>query len=228
LCRLHDNVARFQALWDVLFDESHYYIIHIDTGTKKGDHTELPATRADFLRVIDSTPYSGASSNGLRGKEKGGKEKGSVWDRVYVLDEADSLDTMWGDITLVYSEVLLWIHLLRRRGWEWDYFINLSGADIPLMRLGPMSAFLGGAAPRSFIYHHENKDEFRQMYVMAPKQHAKHLVSTPRQQTFRNCGVEGIALFLLWLTLHNATPLPLFLFHPSHQSSPFHHLVVPF
>jgi hypothetical protein len=100
-----------------------------------------------------------------------------VWDRVYVLDEADSLDTMWGDITLVYSEVLLWMHLLRRPGWEWDYFINLSGADIPLMRLGPMSAFLGGAAPRSFIYHHENKDEFRQMYVMAPKQHAKHLVS---------------------------------------------------
>jgi hypothetical protein len=31
LCRLHDNVARFQALWDVLFDADHYYIIHIDT-----------------------------------------------------------------------------------------------------------------------------------------------------------------------------------------------------
>lgn len=58
--------------------------------------------------------------------------------------------------------MLLWLHLLRRKDWEWDYFVNLSGADIPVMSLADMSAYLATRQPTSFLYHHENKDEFRQ------------------------------------------------------------------
>lgn len=86
---LHDNVARFQALWDVLFNEDHYYILHLDRGQGGSESEEVPASREDFLRVIGRTPC----------------RNGSVWDRVHVLSEEESLDTMWGDISLVYSEV---------------------------------------------------------------------------------------------------------------------------
>ena len=50
-----------------------------------------------------------------------------------------------------------------RADWEWDYFINMSGADIPIVTLDYIETFLGGSIPNSFMSWHPNDLEFRQV-----------------------------------------------------------------
>jgi hypothetical protein len=176
---LHDNLPRFEALWRVLFNEDHYFLVHIDRTP------EDPAVRQQIWDVIDNTKCQ-------RG--------GSVWDRVFVLDEEDSVDSLWGDITLVYSEINMYIALLRQSGWDWDYFINVSGADVPVMRHEEMAAFLGSKAPHSFLYHHENKDEFRQTYLLPTKKEHKIVIVYSALQKDMQPGRyrERIGITRLW------------------------------
>jgi hypothetical protein len=48
-------------------------------------------------------------------------------------------------------------------------FSPVTGADIPAMRHEEMASFLAEKAPNSFLYHHENIDEFRQTYMVPVK-----------------------------------------------------------
>jgi hypothetical protein len=102
---LHDDMLRFRALWRALFHEEHYFIIHVDRTPKD------PSIRGEILRTIGATRC----------------KTGSVWDRVFVIGEEESVDSLWGDITLVYSEYQVYIALMRQAAWDWDYFINVSG-----------------------------------------------------------------------------------------------------
>jgi hypothetical protein len=145
---LHDDLPRFEALWRVLFHEDHYFALHIDRVPSD------PTLRSEVRKVIEATPCC---------------RQGSIWDRVVMVEEENSVDSLWGDITLVYAEYLLYLRVLQQAGWDWDYFINVSGADIPVRTHDEMARFLGERAPHSFLYHHENKDEFRQTYMVVPQ-----------------------------------------------------------
>lgn len=69
----------------------------------------------------------------------------------------------------VYSEFQLWLRLFEHRHWDWDYFINLSGADIPVLSHDQITSYLTEVSPTTFLYYHENKDEFRQQHVLPSK-----------------------------------------------------------
>jgi hypothetical protein len=62
-----------------------------------------------------------------------GRQGGDVWKRVVLVENEDSYYGLWGDITQLYPDIYVWTLALRQADWEWDYFINYSGADIPIV-----------------------------------------------------------------------------------------------
>jgi hypothetical protein len=80
---IHDDARRFKALWEVLFSEEHYVVLHVARGAAGQGQGRGPLRRA-VREVIEATPV----------------RDGSVWDRVLLLDEEWSFEAMWGDITL--------------------------------------------------------------------------------------------------------------------------------
>eukprot|EP00624_Nannochloropsis_granulata_P000831 evm.model.NODE_13595_length_49034_cov_18.208120.15 len=205
---LHDDVSKFQAQWQALFSEDHYYIIHLDKHLE-GKNASLPATgtagaaaaiaeaeaqkakdsqrREGILAIIAATPLS--SSTAL------------VWDRVHMVEEAASIDSLWGDITLVYTEILLWLRLNQQLAhWKWDYFINLSGSDIPVVSLDAITEYFQpylataeapaacGTGSTSWISSHNNTNEFRQTYVLPEKEAHKFVIAFNLRQNETNFG----------------------------------------
>jgi len=103
---LHDYPARFEALWEALHHDHHYYIIHVDRSAQD------PELRQQIMDIINRTTTT---------------TPGGIWDHVLVIEEDRAVKSLWGDITLVYSEFELWMRLFEMKDWEWDYFINMSG-----------------------------------------------------------------------------------------------------
>lgn len=179
---LHDDVPKFKALWQALFHEEHYFLVHIDARLEEDDAEEQARQRRRaFLDVIAATPLSAATA--------------SVWDRVHVLDAKDCVDSLWGDITLVYSEVLLWLRLGHQVAhWQYDYFINLSGSDIPVLGLDGMASFFlpflepATQTRTSFVYHHDNTEEFRQQHIVPQKEAHERVVVFNLRQNETNFG----------------------------------------
>ena len=205
---LHDDVPKFQAQWQALFSEEHYYVIHLDKHLEEKNAPLPPAgaagtaaaaaeaeakkekdvqRREGILAIIAGTPLSSPAA--------------SVWDRVHVVEESASIDSLWGDITLVYTEVLLWLRLNQQLShWEWDYLINLSGSDIPVVPLDAVAEYFQpylatasapaarGTGSTSWIYSHNNTNEFRQTYVLPEKEAHKLIVAFDLRQNETNFG----------------------------------------
>lgn len=142
---VHKDPWQFEAIWNVMYRPQHHYIIHIDSQSD-------PAIRAAITEVISATPVAEDAGEGW-----------SVWDRVEIIPLEQSVPAFWGDVTLVYLEVLMWMRAFLRTDWEWDYFINMSIADIPLVPLDVIEAFLGQGTPRNYMSWHPNIGEFRQV-----------------------------------------------------------------
>lgn len=138
---MHRDPWQFQALWDVLYRPQHHYLIHIDAQSD-------PHVRQQVTAIIEATPFDGP---------------GSVWDRVEVIPLQDSVPAFWGDVTLVYLELVMWMRAFLRTDWEWDYFINMSIADIPIVSMDYIEDFLGRSMPTSYMSWHPNVGEFRQV-----------------------------------------------------------------
>ena len=92
-----------------------------------------------------------------------------IWERVVLLDEEVTFASMWGDVTLVYLEYLMWLVAMLKvtlHQWRFDYFINLSIADIPLADHKYISKYMGAKIPVNHYHSHENKGEFRQISIV--------------------------------------------------------------
>lgn len=86
-----------------------------------------------FLVRIDSTPYTKNADVLAEMIEKLAKEK-KVWDRFLLLRHTD---IVYPGLSMVDGDIYSWWLLLRNKvaepGFQWDYYINLSGSDYPLM-----------------------------------------------------------------------------------------------
>jgi len=152
---VHKDSLQFQAFWDVMYSPKHYYLIHLDAESDD-------VTRKEIIRIIEDTPVDAGKS---------------IWDRVKVVDPDLAVKAMWGDVTLIYLEVVMWIQVFLETSWEWDYFINMSGQDIPIVPLDYIEKYLGEHIPDSFVSYHENKEEFRQSHF-TPERWDENVVVT--------------------------------------------------
>ncbi|KAM3570090.1 hypothetical protein VYU27_007836 [Nannochloropsis oceanica] len=161
---IHKDAAQFEALWRVIYRPHHHYVIHIDRGAD-------PSLREQILQTIEATPFSTLLADAETQAHIPPSSSPSfflpknVWENVDVVPEEESVNALWGDITLVYLEAIIWLHAFRHEHWEWDYFVNLSGSDIPIVSIPDIEQYLGLRAPGSFLHFHANAQEFRQTHI---------------------------------------------------------------
>eukprot|EP01111_Echinosteliopsis_oligospora_P008077 TRINITY_DN2351_c0_g1_i2.p1 TRINITY_DN2351_c0_g1~~TRINITY_DN2351_c0_g1_i2.p1 ORF type:complete len:550 (+),score=64.48 TRINITY_DN2351_c0_g1_i2:60-1709(+) len=130
---------RFERLFKMIYRPYNYYMIHIDADGDEGERQWLLQYIASFLERVNSkvTRITGNSVN-----------------NVHFM--TNRIQSGWGDITLIYQNLLAFVDLLKinrkvPENERWQHAVSLSVFDLPVKKISEIEAYLRPRRNQNFI-----------------------------------------------------------------------------
>eukprot|EP01111_Echinosteliopsis_oligospora_P008080 TRINITY_DN2351_c0_g1_i7.p1 TRINITY_DN2351_c0_g1~~TRINITY_DN2351_c0_g1_i7.p1 ORF type:complete len:571 (+),score=81.47 TRINITY_DN2351_c0_g1_i7:35-1714(+) len=130
---------RFERLFKMIYRPYNYYMIHIDADGNEGERQWLIKYSKKFLAEVN---YKTTRMSGKR------------VDNIYFMK--NRIKSEWGDITLVYQNLLAFVDLLKinrkvPENERWQHAVSLSVFDLPVKKISEIEAYLRPRRNQNFI-----------------------------------------------------------------------------